>query len=164
MHDDGWFMVKGMRSLLVPAAWIVVAAVARPAVAEPVAVAERFPDVPRDHAPSIGMHITDRLTWLGNTLGEHLDLLSGDMVQLRFDGRRRRAHVRLGGGTVDALQIQFDGDVQFDDANARVRACIDLALHGHLLHLDLPDFEVRPTEYHGDHGVQVQLPVFILNF
>ena len=158
-------MVTGMRSLLVPA-WGLLAAVAttRPAASEPVLVTERWPEVPADHAPSLETHITDRLTWLGNTLGEHLDLLSGDMVQLRFDGRHRRGHFRLGGGTVSALQIQVDGDVQFDDANARVRARIDLALRGHLLHLDLPDFEMSPAEYRGEHGVQVQLPVFVLSF
>lgn len=164
MHDVDRFMVNGMRSLLVSVAWIAAVAAPRPAVAEPVVVADRWPEVPADHAPSLGVQITDRLTWLCNTLGQHLDLLSGDLVQLRFDGRQRRAHVRLGGGTSDALQIQLDGDVQFDDANARVRARIDLALRGHLLHLDLPDFEMSPAEYRGDRGVQLRLPVFVLSF
>jgi hypothetical protein len=144
-----------------PVVWI---AATQLAVAEPVLLAERWPSVPAGHELSLEDHITDRLSWLGNTLGEHLDLLSHDLLQLRFDGRRRRAHVRLGGGSHDGLQIRLDGDIQLDDLNARVHARIDLGLRGRLLHLELPAFEMSPTEYRGDRGVELRLPLFVRTF
>lgn len=147
-------------ALLVPA---LVALATRPAAAEPVMLAERWPSVPAGPVLTLEAQLTDRLTELGNLLGHHLVLLSNDMVQLRFDGRRRRARVRLGGGS-DALQIRLSGDIEFDDLNARVRARIELGLGGRLLHLALPDFEMSPAEYRGDYGVEVRVPIFVKTF
>ncbi|HEU4729596.1 MAG TPA: hypothetical protein VFT22_16975, partial [Kofleriaceae bacterium] len=108
--------------------------------------------------------ITERLTQLGNELGRHLDLLSHDMFRLTVDGRRRHAHVRVGGGTSELMELQLDGDIQFDDINAHVHASIDLAFHGHALRLELPEFEMSPAEYRGDYGVELRLPLFVRKF
>src|SRR5437868_6869997 len=69
----------------------------------------RWPSVPDGHGLSLENQITDHLTELGNTLGHHLDLLSHDMFVLQVDGRRRRAHVRLGGGDSERLAVRVDG-------------------------------------------------------
>jgi hypothetical protein len=142
------------------------AAIADPAKpAEPTEVlAHRWPGIPEARGLSLEDQITDRLTQLGNTLGRHLDLLSHDMFQLSVDGRRRHARVRLGGGNVGLVALRFDGDIQFEDINAHVHARIDLAFHGHSLHLELPDFEMSPTEYRGDYGVELRLPLFVRKF
>jgi hypothetical protein len=136
-----------------------------PAAADPtVLLASRWPDVPEGHGLSLEDQITERLTVLGNELGRHLDLLSHDMFQLSVDGRRRHAHIRVGGGNDDMLACQFDGDIQFDDIDAHVHARIDLGFHGHALRLELPDFVMSPATYRGDHGVELRLPLFVRKF
>jgi hypothetical protein len=136
-----------------------------PSLADPlVQLADRWPSVPAGHALTLEDQITERLTLLGNELGRHLDLLSHDMFQLRVDGRRRRAHVRLGGGDAQHLAVGLDGDIQFDDANARVNARLDLGFHGHALHLELPTFEMSPAAYRGDYGIELRLPLFVQKF
>ena len=137
---------------------------AAPAAADPSSLAERWPSVPVGHALSLEDQITDRLTQLGNELGRHLDLLSHDMFQLRVDGHRRRAFVRLGGGNDDQLAVRLAGDIQFEDINARVDARIDLCFHGHMMHLELPTFEMSPAAYRGDYGVELRLPLFVRKF
>lgn len=140
-------------------------AAAQPAAAQPnVLLGDRWPSVPDGHGLSLEDQITDRLTQLGNELGRHLDLLSHEMFQLTVDGRRRHAHVRLGGGNAGMLAIQFDGDIQFEDVNARVHARIDLGFHGHSMRLELPAFEMSPAQYRGDYGVEVRLPLFVRKF
>ena len=133
--------------------------------AEPtVLLGDRWPSVPEGRGLSLEDKITDRLTQLGNELGRHLDLLSHDMFQLTVDGRHHQAHVRLGGGSVGLLAFRFASDIQFDDINAHVHARIDLGFHGHSMSFELPDFEMSPTEYHGDYGVEVRLPLFVRKF
>jgi hypothetical protein len=138
---------------------------ARPAAAEPaVLLASRWPSVPAGHGLSLEDQITERLTQLGNELGHHLDLLSHDMFQLRVDGFRRRAYVRLGGGDAQLVSLRVDGAIQFDDINARIHTRIDLSLRGHALHLELPTFEMSPVSYRGENGVEVRLPLFEQKF
>lgn len=124
----------------------------------------RWPGVPEGHGLSLEDQITDRLTQLGNALGRHLDLLSHDMFQLSLDGRKRHAHVRVGGGSLGLVAVQLDGDIQFDDIDAHIHARIDLGFHGHSLRLELPDFVMSPTEYRGDYGVELRLPLFVRKF
>jgi len=155
-------MIGGVRSLTGLAVLVLMNG---SATAEPTELlAHRWPSVPEGHGLSLEDQITDRLTQLGNALGRHLDLLSHDMFQLSVDGRHRHAHVRVGAGDLGLLAVRFDGDIQFDDINAHVHARIDLGFHGHALHLELPDFEMSPTEYRGDYGVELRLPLFVRKF
>jgi hypothetical protein len=62
------------------------------------------------------------------------------------------------------LTIRIDGDIEFEDINAHVHARLDLALHGHAVHLELPAFEMAPAEYRGDRGVEVRLPLLVRKF
>ncbi|HEX3474467.1 MAG TPA: hypothetical protein VHT91_05465 [Kofleriaceae bacterium] len=129
-----------------------------------VLLASRWPSVPDGHALTLEDQIVERLTLLGNTLGQHLDLLSHDFVQLRVDARRRRAHLQIGGGDSDGLSLRLHSDIQFDDLNARVCARLDVALRGHAVQLELPTFEMSPVSYRGDHGVEFRVPLFIQQF
>ncbi len=151
-----------VRSLAV---FAVLVATGRLAAAEPaVLLGDRWPSVPEGHGLSLEDQVTDRLTQLGNELGRHLDLLSHDMFQLTVDGRHRHAHLRVGGGNVGTLAFRVDSEIQIDDINAHVHARIDLGLHGHAVSLELPDFEMSPTEYHGDYGIELKLPLFVRRF
>jgi hypothetical protein len=154
--------VQAVRAIAV---FAVLGAATGQAAADPtVLLASRWPDVPEGHGLSLEDQITERLTLLGNELGRHLDLLSHDMFQLTVDGRRRHAHVRVGGGSDELVACQIDGDIQFDDANAHIHARIDLGFHGHALRLELPDFEMSPAAYRGDYGVELRLPLFVRKF
>lgn len=142
-----------------------VAAMSSPAAAEEGSLYERlWPRVPDGRHLTLSQQLTDQLTLLGNTLGHHLDVLSNDMLSLRFDGRRRRAYVRLGGGNAQYLTFRLASDVHFTQGVARVRLRVDLAIAGRALRLQLPDVEMTPTDYQGERGVVVRLPLFRRNF
>jgi hypothetical protein len=118
-----------------------------------------WPRVPDGGHLTLSQQITERLTLLGNTLGEHLDALSKETLTLRFDGRRRRAHVRFGGGETQYLTFRLASDVHFTEGLARISTRVDLSIAGRALHLELPEVEMTPTEYRGERGVVVRLPL-----
>ena len=143
-------------------------ALAAPASADETARYERlWPSVPKGRGLSLQQQITDRLTAMGNTLGFHLDQLSNDVLALTFDGRRRLAKIRFGThGSENERYLTFrvDSDVHFADGMAKVTARLELGLAGHLVRVELPDFEMVPAEYRGDRGVEIRLPLLRRSF
>lgn len=123
-----------------------------------------WPRVPDGARLTLSQQITDRLTLLGNTLGYHLDVLSRETLSLRFDGRARRAYLRLGAGDAQYLTFRLASDVHFTEGLARVTTRIDLGIAGRALHVELPDVEMTPTEYHGERGVVLRLPLLRRTF
>ena len=123
-----------------------------------------WPRVPDGNQLSFSEQIQERLTLLGNTLGYHLDVLSKETLTLRFDGRRRRAYVRFGGGEAQYLTFRLASDVHFTGGIARISTRVDLSVAGRALHLELPEVEMTPTEFHGERGVVVRLPLFRHSF
>jgi hypothetical protein len=135
------------------------------AAADEYALYERlWPGVPDGRHLTLSQQITERLTLLGNTLGHHLDVLSKETLTLRFDGRRRRAYVRLGAGETQYLTFRLASDVHFTEGLARISTRVDLSIAGRALHLELPEVEMTPTEYRGERGVVVRLPLFRRSF
>ena len=136
------------------------------ASAEDRALYERlWPEVPSGARLTLSQQITDQLTELGNTVGHHLDVLSNELVGLTLDGRRRRAKVRFGSTTSERyLTFSLAGDVHFTHGVARIAARIDVGIAGHVLALELPDFEMAPTSYRGERGVEIRLPLFKRTF
>jgi len=119
-----------------------------------------WPEAPGRQQLTLSQQITDELTELGNTLGHHLDALSGDMVGLRFDGRRRRAWVRVGTSRAERyLTFELAGDVHFTRGVARIHATLDVGIAGHVLSLELPDVEMAPTSYRDERGVEIRIPL-----
>lgn len=124
-----------------------------------------WPDVPQSGRLSLSQQITDQLTELGNTLGTHLDMLSAGELGLRFDGRRRRARLRIGSSDTERyLVFRLASDIHFTHGIARVQARLDLGIGEHLVQLELPDFEMAPTEVRGERGVEIRLPLFKREF
>ena len=124
-----------------------------------------WPEAPHAGRLSLSQQITDQLTELGNTLGTHLGALSAGELGLRFDGRRRRARVRVGSSDTERyLVFRLASDIQFAQGIARVRARLDLGIGEHLVQLELPDFEMAPTEFRGERGVEIRLPLFKREF
>ena len=123
-----------------------------------------WPRAPQSGRLSMSQQLTDYFTELGNTIGSHVDVLSMDMIGMRFDGRRRKAFVRVGMGDEQYLTLRIASDVQFTAGGAHINTRVDLTVAGRGLHLELPEVEMVPTEYHGDRGVQVRLPLFKRTF
>lgn len=147
------------------AALACVAAMSSVAAADEYALYDRlWPRMPEGPHLSLSQQITDQLTLLGNTLGEHVDALSKETLTLRFDGRRRRAHVRFGAGETQYLTFRLASDVHFTEGLARITTRVDLSIAGRALRLELPEVEMTPTEYRGERGVVVRLPLFRRNW
>jgi hypothetical protein len=108
---------------------------------------------------SLADTVVDRLSALGNELGDHLDTLSMALIALRIDGAGRRMQLGLGGGQRASLLLRMASDVHFRDGVARLSAHVHLCLAGHSLALRLPDLEVAPSSYRGERGVEVRLPL-----
>lgn len=139
----------------------VVATASSVAHADDVALYDRmWPTVPKANRTSFSDQVTLQLTELGNMLGYHLDVLSNDMLALRFDGQHRRARVKFGMIDSDFVTFKFDSVVHFSDGLAKIQARIDVGIAGHVVHVDLPDMEMAPTEYHGERGVELRVPLY----
>lgn len=108
----------------------------------------------------MSQQIQDQLTELGNTLGYHAAVLSHDMLQLKFDARKRRAYMRVSGGDEQYLSFKLSSDFHFTEGLARVNTKIDLTFRGRTLELELPEMEMVPASYRGERGVEVRLPLF----
>lgn len=149
---------------------LVVATLAMTGVADADDLYERLFDRTAGERPvsgrlTLSQQITDRLTELGNTVGAHVGVLSSGEVGLVFDGRRRRARVRLGSSDTEGyLVFRLASDIHFTQGVARVRARLDLGIGDHRVHLELPDFEMAPTEYRGERGVEIRVPLFRREF
>ena len=114
---------------------------------------------PKKLQRSYSQQIADRLTALGDELDAHLGELSLDRFDLKFDGRARRAKLRLGKGDGENLSMRIDGDVLFDDGMAKVDAKIDLRIGGHRMQLELPQVDFVPRSWEGEHYLEVRLPI-----
>jgi hypothetical protein len=137
-----------------------VLAVATPAQAEESLYDRLWPEAPASGRLTLSQQITDHLTELGNFVGGHVGELSKDMVGMRFDGRRRRAFVRIGGGDGQYLRFNISSDIQFAQGRANISSVIDVGMFGHQIQFELPDVEMVPASYHGERGVEVRLPIF----
>jgi hypothetical protein len=167
--------VRALLTMTVGFVALMTLAAERPVAANPVmlvsqwaslseSLAIRWPDVPESHALSLEDQITERISQVGNELGDHLGELSHDMFRLRVDARHRRAHLGFGGGDAAHFALRVDSDIQFDDLDAHVEMQVDLAYHGHTFQLALPQVQVGPTEYRSNYGVAVKLPLFVRRF
>jgi hypothetical protein len=125
-----------------------------------VLVAERWHDVPIGNQLKLSQQIADQLAELGNFIGDHINVLSDDVLALRFDGRGRRARVRFGTGEGEFLRFKLDSNWHFTQGRARIAAKVELGIGSHEWHLDLPDVEMLPTSVYGERGVELRLPLF----
>lgn len=125
-----------------------------------VALGERWHDVPSRPRLRLSVQITDELTELGNLIGTSMNELSDDIVGLTFDGRRRRAKLRLGTGEGALLRFRLDSDWHFTQGRARIVARLQLGIGDRQWNVELPDMEMAPTSYRGDRGVEIRIPFF----
>jgi len=143
---------------------LAVLATASPAFADNELYDRLWPRVPQGRSLKLSDQITDQLTELGNFMGEHMNVLSHDVLSMTFDGRRRRAFLSVGGGDARYLEFKFASDVRFYDGRAQINARIDLSIAGNKMQLELPEMEMVPASYRGERGVEVRVPLFRRSF
>ena len=129
-------------------------AAAAPARADELEVLTPIPG----RGPSFREQIEARLTELGNSVDGHLRLLTLDSVQFKLDGHARHARLRLAGDT-GFLSLKLESNVHFRHGAASIDAAVQVAIAGHALRLELPDFEVVPRSYLGERYVEIRVPV-----
>jgi hypothetical protein len=125
---------------------------------------ERWRDVPQRQRLKLSVAITDELTELGNLIGSSMNALSDDVLGLKFDGRKRRAKLRLGTGEGQYLRFRFDSDWHFTQGRARIVAKLQLGIGDHQWNVELPDMEMAPANVHGARGVEIRVPFFERRF
>jgi hypothetical protein len=125
-----------------------------------------WPETPVNGGLTLQERLTDHLTELGNTIGGTLNTLSYNNVNVSFDGRRRKAHMRVGTAAVDEKYLVFnvEADMHFVDGVGQVAAHLELGIAGHTIALELPEFDMAPAEYRGDYGVEIRVPLFKRQF
>lgn len=123
-------------------------------------LSDRWREVPAQKRLRLSIQITDELTELGNLLGTSMNELSDDVLGLKFDGRRRRAKLRVGTGEGQYLRFRLDSDWHFTQGRARVVARLQLGIGEHHWNVELPDFEMVPASYRGERGVEIRVPFF----
>jgi hypothetical protein len=128
-------------------------------ISDPALLERRWPALPSDHRESEEDVMIDHLSELGNVLGQHMTLLSDQMIGLHVDGRGQRARLRVGTGDGHYLAFKIDSDWFFSDGKARINAHVQLRLASHELDVQLPAMEMEPTSYHGEDGVMLELPL-----
>jgi hypothetical protein len=124
------------------------------------ALADRWREVPPSQRLKLSQQITDELTELGNFLGTHINVLSDDILAMKFDGRNRYARIRLGTGEGEHLRFRLDSDWYFTQGKARVQARLAIGIGVHQIDLELPDIDMVPASYRGERGVEIRLPIY----
>ena len=119
----------------------------------------KITEIPRKLERSYSQQIEDRLTWLGTELDHHVGRLSLDRLAIRFDGRARRARIRVGKGDGGVVSLRIDGDVVFDHGLAQVDTRIGLSISGHAMQFVLPMIELVPSSWNGEKYVEVRVPL-----
>ena len=127
---------------------------------ELVALSDRWHEVPKSKRLKLSVQIVDEVTELGNLIGTGMNELSDDMLGLKFDGRKRRAKLRLGTGEGQYLRFRLESDWHFTQGKARIAAKLQLGIGDHHWNIELPDMEMVPANYRGDRGVEVRIPLF----
>lgn len=142
-------------------ALVVVLASTSVAQADDFALYERlWPTVPTSRQATLGQQLQDELTELGNQLGYHLDQLSADTLEMQFDARKRKARVKFGLFDSEYATFTVDTLIHFQDGLAQIDARLCVGIANRVMHIDLPQIEMLPTEYHGERGVQLRLPFY----
>jgi hypothetical protein len=127
---------------------------------ELVSMSERWHDVPKGKGLKLSVQIIDEVTELGNLIGHGMNELSDDAIGLKFDGRKRRAKLRVGTGEGQYLRFRLESDWHFTQGKARIAAKLQLGIGDHQWNIELPDMEMSPASYRGERGVEIRVPIF----
>jgi len=142
-------------------ALVVVLAMTSVAQADDFALYDRlWPSIPSSRQATLGQQLQDTITELGNQLGYHLDQLSAETFEMKFDARKRKARVKFGLFDSEYATFSVDTLIRFKDGLAQFDARLCVGIADRVMHVNLPQVEMLPTEYHGERGVQLRVPLY----
>lgn len=115
--------------------------------------------LPAPEEGEFGKRVLSNVTDATNGFFEHhLDRLSHEMVVIRIDPEQQQAKVDVHAGLL-GFGVRVASNVTVVDGTARVSPRLALAVAGKSLDLRLPTVDVAATEYHGERGVELRLPL-----
>ncbi|HUS33294.1 MAG TPA: hypothetical protein VMZ53_32550 [Kofleriaceae bacterium] len=139
-------------------AFVALILLATPALAEP------LPDAPPPEESQFGKRVLEKVTDATNGFfAHHVDRLSHEMVVIRVDPEQQQANVDVHAGLL-GFGVRVASNVTVVDGTARVKPRLALAVAGKSLDLRLPTIDVAATEFRGERGVEVRLPVLRRTF
>ena len=108
--------------------------------------------------PSMSDQIGDWVTRVGGDMNHHLGVLSHDTLQLRLDGRKNSGYV---GVHVKShyVSLHMDEDIHFSDGQAHIHSRLEVDVGDHSVCVQLPDFDVGETDFNGERGTMVTVPL-----
>lgn len=107
----------------------------------------------------LSTRIKQNLNDYSNEIGSGLSELTLGLLDMHFDLHEKRAKLHLGGGDPDAFRLRIASDVLMAGGNARVQARIDLAVAGHRLAFEVPEFDMNTASVSGERAIQLSLPL-----
>ena len=120
--------------------------------------ADPLPDAPAPEEGEFGKRVLAKVTDATNGFFEHhVDRLSHEMVVIRIDPEQQQAKVAVHAG-IYGFGVRVASNTVVD-GTARVSPRLALAVAGKSLDLKLPTVDVAATEYHGERGVELRLPL-----
>ncbi len=123
------------------------------------AYADKLTELPEPVARvSLKDRVTRNLTLMSNEMGLHVKTLTGEMIDMTFDVRGRKARLKLNAGS-ESLLLNLDSKIVMRGKIARVSTTLDLSLFGESLTLDLPDFELVPQSWQGQRWIEFRVPI-----
>jgi hypothetical protein len=121
--------------------------------------ADPLPEMPGPDEGEFGKRVLSKVTDATNGFFEHhVDRLSHEMVVIRVDPQQQQAKVAVHAGLL-GFGVRVASNVTVVDGTARVTPRLALAVAGKSLDLKLPTVDVAATEYHGERGVELRLPL-----
>jgi hypothetical protein len=122
------------------------------------------PDASSREDATFGKRVLENVVDATNGFFEHnIDRLSHDMVVIRVDAEHQRAKLAVGAGLA-GINLHIASNVTVVDGTARVSPRVALAVAGKSVDLKLPTVDVAATEYHGERGVELRLPLLRRTF
>lgn len=109
-------------------------------------------------AKKLSERLRENLNGYSNDVAGHLSLLSVGLLDMHFDLHQKQARVHLGGGDPEAFRLRIDSDVRMTGSNARIQTKIDLAVVGHRLRFEVPEFDMNTRSIAGG-ALQLSLPL-----
>jgi hypothetical protein len=108
--------------------------------------------------PSMGDQIGDWVTKVGGDMNHHIGVLSHDTLQLRLDGRKNSGYLGVH-VTTHYVSLHMDENIRFGDSAAHLNTRLEVDVGGHSVCVQLPDVDVAETDYHGERGATVTVPL-----
>lgn len=107
----------------------------------------------------LSARVKANLNQYSNEAAFQLSEMTLGMLDMRFDLKRKGAHLNLGGGDPESFRLRIDSNVLIGKGRARIQARLDLAIAGHRWAVEVPDLDLDTENVSGERAVMLSLPL-----